>query len=175
MIGLGLGSCQADLPSNLMYRFWHAPIVGLTVSHIWSSFATCLFMEFGHLTPGETYTDRSGEVRQRQPEGEWSITSMERWPAWWLRQNGRVIASFEECRPLRSHALRLLVGRRLNALEIDQASKSTRLTFSLGLQLETKTVIQRLHDKAHWMTRGPQQGIGGWSDVALRPWREVAR
>src|SRR5580698_4391521 len=108
-----------------MYIFWNGPIVGLTVSHLWSSYATCLFIEFGSLTPGDTYTDLKGKIRRLEPRGEWSITSMNSWPAWWLRQDGKVIGSWEDYRPLRMRALRLLVGRRLDPLEIDQASKST--------------------------------------------------
>ena len=169
MIGLGLGSCQADRPSQSMYRFWHGPVVGLTVSHVWSSYATCLFIEFGHLTPGATYTSRTGDVREFESKGLWSITSMESWPAWWLRQNGRVMASFEDCRPRRTYALRLLIGRRLNSLQIDQVSKSTRLTFSLGLVLETKTDIPRLSKRPHWLIRGPDQRENdGWLHIDLR-------
>jgi hypothetical protein len=52
-----------------MYRFWHGPVIGLAVSHVWSSFATCLFMEFGHLTPGGTYTNLKGDVRKFEPRG----------------------------------------------------------------------------------------------------------
>jgi hypothetical protein len=50
--------------------------VGLTVGHIWSSYATCLFLQFGHLTPHGTYTDLRGNDREFQPKGVWSITSM---------------------------------------------------------------------------------------------------
>jgi hypothetical protein len=167
MIGLGLGSCQADPPSSGMYQFWHGPVVGLKVSHVWSSYATCLFLEFGVLTRGETYTSLRGNVREFEPSGVWSITSMNSWPAWWLRRNRQVIASCEEWKPLRSHALRLLIGRRLNSLEIDQASKSTRLRFSLGFELETKTDIQRLRHEPHWLMRGPGQGTDNWPHIEL--------
>jgi hypothetical protein len=168
MIGLGLGSCQADLPSNSMYRFWHGPVVGLTVSHVWSSYATCLFLEFGDLTLGEPYTNRRGEVRRPEPRGEWGITSMESWPLWWLRQNGKLIGSCDDCRQTRLHRLKLLVGRRLNSLEIDASSKSTRLKFSLGLELTTETEIQRLRSEPHWLMRRPASGTDRWLPVALR-------
>jgi hypothetical protein len=158
-----------------MYRSWHGPIVGLNVSHVWSSYATCLFLEFECLTPGGTYMSLRGEMRQFEPSGTWSMTSMENWPAWWIRQNGRPIGSWVESRPLRARALRLLVGRRLNALEIDQRSKSTRLTFSLGLVLETKTDIQRLRTTPHWLLRGPAQGADHWPHIALRSWADEGR
>src|SRR5580704_3868546 len=121
-----------------MYKFWHGPIIGLNVSHVWASYATCLFFDFGELTPAGTYTNRKGEVQELNPRGRWTITSMDSWPGWSLRQNGRPITSWEECRPHRLRALRLLIGRRLNTFAIDQHSKSTRLTFSLGLELETR-------------------------------------
>jgi|SRR5271170_3658026 len=156
-----------------MYRFWNGPIVGLSVSHIWSSYATCLFMEFGSLTPGGTYADLKGNIRAFEPRGEWFISSMKSWPAWWLRQNGKVMASWRDSRPLRVHALRLLVGRRLDSVEIDPSSRSTRLGFSLGLRLETKTDIQRLRHEPHWLMRGPLQGSDDWPDIVLRPWRET--
>lgn len=153
ILAISLYKCQNIHLSILMYRFWFGPIVGLTVSHVWSSFASCIFIEFGRLTPGDAYTNRKGEVRRYQPNGEWSITSMESWPAWWLRLNGRVIASWLDSRPVRVRALRLLVGRRLQSWEIDRRSKSTRLTFSLGFELETKTDIHRLRDKPQWLVR----------------------
>jgi len=155
-----------------MYQSWRGPIVGFTVSHIWSSYATCLSLEFGPLTPGDWFTDRKGNVRQFEPKGVWSITSMESWPAWWLRQNGRVVGSWELSRPRRLHALRLLIGRRLNTFEVDQHSRSTRITFSPGLQLETKTDLRRLRNMAHWLLRGPEYRNDDWSHVALRPWGE---
>ena len=151
----------------IMYRFWHGPIIGLTLSHLWSSFASCLFLEFGRLTPGDTYADRKGNIRQRQPDGEWSIASMEAWPAWWLRQNGKLIGSWVDCRPVRLRALRRLIGRRLNAFQIDQSTKSTRLSFSLGLELETRTDISRLRNKPHWLLRGPAQGETDWPPIVL--------
>lgn len=154
-----------------MYRFWHGPVVGLSVSHVWSSFAPCLFLDFGSLTPGGTFTDLKGNVRQHQPHGEWELTSMDAWPAWWLRQNGRVIASWVDCRRARRHALRLLIGRCLNALEIDPSSKSTRLRFSLGLELETKT-DPALRKKAHWLMCRSDQRKGDWPSVVLQPWRD---
>jgi len=150
-----------------MYRFWRGPIIGLNVSHVWASFAPCIFLEFGELTSEGTYTDRQGQVQEFEPRGVWSITSMDSWPDWRLRQNGRLIVSCEECRPRRLRALRLLLGRRLNALEIDGRSKSTRLTFSLGLALETRTVIRRLRRAPHWMLRGPSQGDDDWPCIEL--------
>jgi hypothetical protein len=145
------------------------------VSHIWLSYATCLFIEFGHLTPGGTYSNLQGNVRECQPKGEWSITSMHSWPAWKLRQNGRVIASWTQYGPPRLRALRLLIGRRLKSLEIDPASKSTRLAFSLGLELETKTDIHRLRREPHWLMRGPQHGSDNWPHIALGPWSQAPR
>jgi len=168
MIGLGLGSCQASLRHAPKYTFWHGPVIGQRVSHVWSSFATCIFLEFGSLTPGDTYTNRKGQVRQFQPAGEWSMTSMESWSAWRLRRNGTTVASWEDCRPRRTQALHLLIGRRLHLLQIDQSSKSTRLTFSLGLQLETKTDIPELRREPHWLMRGPdQRNEDSWHYIPL--------
>jgi len=52
-----------------MYRNWRGPIVGQRVTVAWSSYATCLFFEFGRLTPGDWYTDRKGSRRQFRPTG----------------------------------------------------------------------------------------------------------
>lgn len=49
-----------------MYRHWYGPLLGQTVSHIWSSYARCLFIEFGKLTEGEWFVDRKGQRRQYQ-------------------------------------------------------------------------------------------------------------
>src|SRR5579859_4529380 len=62
---------------GLNYRFWCGPIIGFNVTHVWASYATCLFFEFGKLTPGEKYTDRRGQVQTFEPKGVWSITSMD--------------------------------------------------------------------------------------------------
>src|SRR5579871_2932956 len=125
-----------------MFRFWRGPIAGQTVSDVWSSRAWCLFFEFGRLTPGETYVDRKGVQRQFSPIGEWSMTSMDSWPAWTLSRRRRVLASSDAHRRVRNRGLRLLVGRRLNTVEIDKRTKSTRLTFSGGIVLETRTTLR---------------------------------
>jgi hypothetical protein len=31
----------------IYYRFWRGPILGQSASHVWTSFAWCLFFEFG--------------------------------------------------------------------------------------------------------------------------------
>jgi hypothetical protein len=102
------------------FRFWRGTIVGQTVSHVWSSYAWCLFFEFGPLTPGEYFVDRRGGQRQFQPEGEWSITTMESWPSWTLSKQGVLLASSDDRSSVRDHALRRLIGRRLKSLEIDE-------------------------------------------------------
>ncbi len=151
-----------------MYTPWHGPVIGLNVSHVWASYSTCLFLEFGELTPIEDMTDRNGKIHQFEPTGIWSMTSMESWPAWWLRQDGRPVGSWLDEPPLRLRALRLLVGRRLNALAIDRRTNSTRLTFSLGMELETRTDIARLAREPHWLLRGPTQGADDWPHIVLR-------
>jgi hypothetical protein len=158
-----------------MYRFWRGPILGPTVSHAWSSYATCLFLEFSRLEEGEKFTDQRGWIRRYQPSGEWTITSMERWPAWKILLSGRALASWTSCRRARLRALRLLVGRRLITVEIDPASNATRLTFTKGVGLETKTDLQRLRREPHWLMRGPTTDPDNWPSIVLKPWSSNGR
>src|SRR5580658_576596 len=101
------------------------------------------------------------------PRSSSRVRAMDSWPGWRLWQHGRLIARCDEGRPRRLRALRLLLDRRLNALEIDERSKSTRLTFSLGLALETRTDIRRLRRVPHWMLRGSSQGDDDWPSIEL--------
>ena len=155
--------------TSSMFRFWRGFIVGQTVSHVWSSYAWCLFFEFGSLTPGENYVDRKGASRQFSPGGEWSLTTMDSWPSWTLFRNQRVLASSDAHRRVRDPALDLLVVRRLNMFGIDKLSKSTRLTFSCGMVLETRTTLSKMHGQPHWLLRGPQEGNDDWPPVVLKP------
>lgn len=136
-----------------MYIQWRGPIVGRSVSHIWSSFGWCLFLEFGQLSEGEVSSN--GELGN--PKGEWTLTTMESWPIWTIQVGGRVQATSENSRNVRERALRSLIGHRLRSLEIDTASPSTRLTFSMGLMLTTERSA-RQHCQAHWLLRCPEGG-----------------
>jgi hypothetical protein len=153
-----------------MYRFWHGPIIGKKVGKAWSSFRWCLFLEFGTLTPGDFYVDRKGTQRQYRPKGEWSITSMDSWPSWDLFHRHRLIASSLSHHAIRQRAFRLLAGRRLPSLEVDQRSKSTRLHFSFGFELETRTCLPQKRNVRHWLLQGPQHGADDWPHIALKPW-----
>lgn len=153
-----------------MYRFWKGPVIGRVVSDAWSSYGGRLFFEFGRLTPGDFYLDRKGIRKQFSPSGEWSITSMDSWPAWTLYSQKRVVATSECCRNRRESSLRLLIGRRLCSFEIDPRSLSTRLKFSLGLSLETQTNLPRLRAVPHWLIRGPRHSENDWPTVILNSW-----
>ena len=150
-----------------MFHFWHGPIVGQTVSHVWHSFAWCIFMEFGRLTPGEWHVDRKGVRRQYQPRGEWTITSMDSWPTWKLFQKNRELASSDtRCRG-RDRALRCLIGRRVSAIEIDKRSRATRLRFSQGFVLETQTTLPSMRREHHWLIRAQMCVSGDYRPVVL--------
>ena len=81
---------------------------------------------------------------------------MDSWPSWWLRQNCALIASCDHCRPARVHALKLLVGRRLNSLEIDPSSNSTRLEVLAWLGVRDRDGNPTGFAKSHIrLMRGP--------------------
>jgi hypothetical protein len=94
--------------------------------------------------PGFEFTDSTGCLRRLG-----GITTMERWPTWKLARNGRVLATSRFSGRQRLRVLRLLVGRRLMSVALDRASNSTRLTFTMGFRLETRTEIVRLRRTPH--------------------------
>jgi hypothetical protein len=149
------------------FRFWRGPIVGHTVSHAWFSYACCLFLEFGPLTRG-TWVDYSGRVH-KFIRGEWSITSMESWPSWKLSRGGSLLAFSEEPPLIRRRAFRQLIGRRLNRMEIDDQSQSTRLIFSRDIVLETQTELRHYRGKPHWLLHGLETGDDAWPEIVLDP------
>ena len=150
-----------------MFHFWHGPVLGKTVSHVWHSFAWCIYIEFGRLTPGEWHVDRNGVRHQDQPDGEWTITSMDSWPTWKLFQKNRELASSDTRGRLQDRALRRLIGRRVAAIEIDKHSRATRLRFSQGFVLETPTTLPSMRGEHHWLIRGPKCVSDDWRPVVL--------
>jgi hypothetical protein len=151
----------------LIYRHWHGPLIGQAVTHLWFSYSSCLFLEFGKLTEGEWFVDRKGERRQYQPEGEWSMTSMESWPTWILRVGERVRASSDSHRNVQLAALRLLIGWRLQSFEISEPTRATRLRFSQALTLETLTTLPSKRRLPHWMSRRNGGGDRNWPAAVL--------
>jgi len=151
-----------------MFRFWRGPIVGQKVSHIWSSYAWCLFLEFGQLTRGEPYVNRKGQPRPAQWKGEWAITSMESWPEWTLSVSGRSLVGSDASRVERDRTLRMLVGRRLVAVEIEPQVRSTNLHFSQGIVLATTSGEHNLRRRPHWMLRGPDSASDYWPPIELK-------
>src|SRR5579884_1464400 len=155
-----------------MDRVWHGPLARQVVTDAWQGYASCLFIEFGELKPAELWTDASGNERRSRPRGEWTLTSMDSFPAWRIYCRERLIATSACSWSCRARGLRLLVGRQLWNLQINQDSLSTRLRFSLGVTLETQTKAQglHLHTWPHWLMRGPQHGDDDWPGIPLKPW-----
>lgn len=151
----------------MIYRHWYGPLLGQTVSHVWFSYAWCLFFEFGQLAEGAWYTNLRGEPKQYEPSGEWSLTSMQSWPEWTLRIGKRVVATSEDREVVRRAALHRLISRRLQALEISEATRATRLTFSLGLVLETTTTIPSLRHVPRWLLHERAEEEESWDCVML--------
>jgi hypothetical protein len=150
-----------------MYRHWHGPLVGQTVTHLWFSYPWCLFLEFGQLTDGEWFVDRKGERRRYQPKGEWSLTSMDSWPSWRLIVGKRVRATSDSHRDIQLAGLQLLVGRRLHSFAINEPTRATRLSFSQGFVLETQTTLPSKRRMPHWMLRRNESADKEWPVVVL--------
>ena len=92
---------------------------------------------------------------------------MKSWPEWTLRIGGRVLATSEDRESARGLALQRLIGRRLQSLEISESTRATRLTFSLGVVLETTTTIPRLRHVPHWLLKRSAAGDKVWPPVTL--------
>jgi hypothetical protein len=142
------------------WRCWEGPIVGRTVSHIWSSFAWCLFLEFGELTERIKPDGTPGNAK-----GEWTLTTMDSWPHWTLFHEGRVRVTSEYPLVTRELGLKSLIGRNLESIELNEASRKTRLTFSFGFVLNT---MRGLHHVPHWMFDSPESGPDDWPRVAFK-------
>ncbi len=138
--------------------------MGQAVSDAWLGYAGVLFLEFGRLIPAD-YTFRDG--RPGHPRGEYTLTTMDSYAAWavWLRGHEIATSCSNWFHILR--ALKLLVGRRLRTFEIDARSRSTRLTFSQGLELLTSSLPKRLHPPPHWILRLPSRSPDDWPAVTL--------
>jgi len=70
-------------------------------------------------------------------------------------------------RKARARCLLLLKGRRLQSLEIDETSCSTRLAFTHRVVLTTRTYPGR-RERAHWMLRMGRPGDRVGRLVVLR-------
>src|ERR1700694_3988693 len=130
------------------FIYWNGPIVGQSVSHAWQGYAGVLFFEFGKLSPAE-YTLRDGSPGQ--PSGEFTLTTMESFAAWKLLMHGKEITTTTSDAQFRHSArfIKRLIGRRLQTFAIDAASLSTRLNFSNGLVLTTRTLYEPLQPPPH--------------------------
>src|ERR1700730_15141520 len=141
--------------------YWNGPIVGQSVSHLWEGYAGVLFFEFGKLSPAE-YTLRDGSPGQ--PRSEFTLTTMESFAAWKLLLYGKEMtttASDAQFRPS-ARFIKRLIGRRLQTFAIDAASLSTRLTFSNGLVLPTRTLDEPLQAPPHWSLKLPNTRANVW-------------
>lgn len=145
---------------------WNGAIVGQSVSHAWQGYAGVLFFEFGKLSPAE-YTLRDGSPGQ--PSGEFTLTTMDSFAAWKLLLHGKQITTTTSDALFRHSArhIKRLIGRRLQTFAIDATSQSTRLTFSSGLVLITKTFGELLHRSPHWLLRLPNSSPDAWPPVIL--------
>lgn len=148
-----------------MYRHWHGPLVGFTVSQLWQGCAARLFISFGKLTPAD-YVLPDGS--RGAPRGEFELTNMDSYSDWELSLNGGLIATADSYYQLRSRSLLKLCGRRLQTLEIDVVSRSTRLTFSRNLVLNTFTYPWSADRHDHWLLRLPTRGDDHWPSIVLR-------
>jgi hypothetical protein len=136
--------------------------VGRTVSHAWQGYAARVFLLFGKLKPSD-YVHRDGSPGQ--PQSEFKLTNMESLSDWELSLRGRLIATSSSIGRLRERCLQMLIGRRLRSAEIEEESRSTRLSFTHGLILKTETMRHCRERRPHWLLRTPS---GDWPPVVLR-------
>jgi len=136
--------------------------VGRTVSHAWQGYAARIFLLFGKLKPSD-YVHPHG--RPGQPTSEFKLTNMCSLSDWELSLSGRLIATSSSVGQLRERCLGLLIGRRLQAMEIEELSRSTRLSFTHGLVLRTETMPDCGERRPHWLLRTPARV---WPPVILR-------
>jgi hypothetical protein len=148
-----------------MFRFWHGPIIGLRLEHLWEGYAARIFLQFGRLHPSK-YTRPDGSPGQ--PEGEFQLTNMHSWSTWELSLKGKSLATSEGRWPIRAQVLeRLLIGRRLQSIQIEARTRSTRLTFTRALVLNTETLSGCRGREPHWLLRLPTSGSDDWPHVVL--------
>ena len=138
----------------MIYRHWHGPVIGINVSHVWSSYASVVFLEFGKLSAREPLS----KGRLGQPRGEYGLSTMQSWPFWSLSVHERIAATSDSVTSVRAAGLRLMIGRRLKTLEISVDGQSTHLQFSLGVTLTTATEMRELRSEPHWHLFGPERG-----------------
>ena len=137
----------------MIYRYWRGPLAGASVSHVWSSYASVVFLEFGQLSAGEPLP--RGTLGQ--PRGEYCISTMQSWPHWQLSVEERIAATSDSKGAVRTAGLGLLVGRRLKTFEISVDGQSTRLRFTLGVTVRTTTEMHELRWEPHWHLFGPDR------------------
>lgn len=146
-----------------MFRYWHGPIVGLRLSHIWEGYAARIFLQFGRLAEHVRLDGSSG-----QPRGEFELTNVHSWSGWELSIQGNPIATSQGRWPIRERILkRLLIGRRLQSIQIDARTRSTRLTFTRGLVLSTDSLANCPDREPHWLLRLPTSGSDDWPHAVL--------
>lgn len=146
-----------------MYRHWCGPIVGLRLSHLSEGYAARVFLQFGRRAK---HTRRDGSPGQ--PRGEFGLTNVHSWSGWELSIEGKLVATSEGRWPIRERALkRLLIGRRLQSIQIDARTRSTRLTFTRGLVLTTENLAHCSDHEPHWLLRLPTSGRDDWPHVVL--------
>lgn len=125
-----------------MFRDWYGPAIGVTVAHVWVGYAARIFLELGRLHPA-SYVRRDG--KPGNPHGDFTLTTMDCPPEWSLASGGRNVTSEMRYWKIQERWLRLLIGRRLQRLQIDANYRSTTLTFSEGVILTTWSDIRRPH------------------------------
>lgn len=141
------------------FKRWRGPVLGQVVSQVLSS-PKHLALEFGELT---AEVDRQG--RECIPQGEWTLATIKSWPAWTLRAHDRVIATAKTPWKQWQEAVNLLSGRRLRSVEFNRRNRTTRLKFSLGIELTTVG----FHQLPHWVFRKGDrwERLGRFSDRLL--------
>jgi hypothetical protein len=149
----------------MIYRYWRGPVVGENVAHVWYSYASVVFLEFGQLSVGK----RLPNGRTGNPRGDYGLGTQFSWPLWTLSVAGRVRATSDHAPSIRDAALRLLVGRKLQSLEISIDGQATRLRFSTGVTLTTTTQMRVLRSEPHWYLSQPDlANVNRGSHVVLR-------
>src|SRR5579859_928284 len=102
-----------------MFRYWHGPVVGLRLTHIWEGYAARIFLQFGELLPARRPDGSPGE-----PKGEFGLMNAMSWSGWQLSRGSTRLVNSDSAWPSRERVLkRLLIGRRLRSLEIDAPTR----------------------------------------------------
>lgn len=165
-------ACCAVAKVRVMLRDWYGPAIGQRTTHAWEGYAARIFLEFGTLHPSKTVR-RDGT--RGNPKGDFTLTNMDSSSGWRLALNGHDVSASRMHWRLRERRLRTLIGRRLQRLEVDAGSRSTRLTFAHGLQLTTWSYSGCR--EPHWLLCSKNDGSTDWKFVRLpgteSAWGEV--